>query len=206
MNPIDESHAFLDRFLDAAKTKSAELGRPVTCKKGCFHCCREPVWVEIEEARNIAAQFTGEARERLKERVQIWWDQFMAGKFNDDPPTRDQNGKELMHYLGAGIWCPLLQDGLCSVYEQRPTGCRMFNAIGKPSRCADLTKRPHQKFMETDKDGEVMATALGIQCQRASKALFQNDHLGVWLAQILLGKTERSNSAQDMLITQTDPS
>lgn len=203
-NPVEAAHAGLDRFLVAAAAKSAEQGRPVTCKAGCFHCCKEPVWVEINEARHIAERFSGEAREQLKIRAAKWWDRFFGHQHESDLPPRKQSGADLVQYLSENIWCPLLQNGLCSVYSSRPMGCRMFNAVGSPSRCADPNKRLTQKFLATDRDPAAMLQAVGELCQFAPRAFFQYDHLGIWLGHILLGKTERSESGEDMIVTSTE--
>jgi Fe-S-cluster containining protein len=201
LNPVESAHAWVDRCLASAFAKSAAQGRPVTCRAGCFHCCREPVWVEISEARHIAAQFTGDARAQLASRVAVWWRQFFAGGHDADVPPREQHGAELAQYLSENIWCPLLQDGLCSAYAARPMGCRMFNAVGSPSRCADPAKRITQKFLAINETPEIMLRAMGELCQHAGTALFQFDHLGIWLGHILLGKTERSQSGENMVLT-----
>lgn len=205
MHPVESAHDLLDRFLAAASDKSAALGRPVTCRAGCFHCCKEPLLVEIAEAQHIAAQFQGEARERLKDRVAIWWAQFFAGRHDSDAAPRDQDGSQLWRYLGENIWCPVLQDGLCGAYSARPAGCRVFLAVGSPSRCATLEKRKGQKFLQTKEDAHVMQGFMAELCQGAQQALFQYDHMGIWLGHILLGKTQRSRSAENLLVTVKDP-
>lgn len=203
--PVGLALAGVDQFLEKARAKSAAAGRPVKCAKGCFHCCKEPVMALRDEARNLLTTLSPVALAEVKERTAAWWDKYFASKMNRQPCQDDWKGPgNLLAYRAQNLWCPLLKDGLCTVYDQRPVGCRMHNAVGSPTMCADDVRRASQKFMQTDQDGAAMFAALGEMCENAPQALFEFDNLGVWLAHELLGKTERSAAARDMLVRQTD--
>lgn len=203
-----EAQKFVQRFIDAAAEKSRRMGKPVTCKAGCFHCCREPLTVELEEARLIVSTMSEAERAEVAPKVQAWWDGFFAGLHLEPSPIDMEAaapGVVLYRYRAAMLWCPLLKDGLCGKYAVRPIGCRVHNVIGNPKHCADDDKRRKQLFMQTKEDAAVMSYAMGIQCQAAPKAFFAYDYLGVWLGHLLLGKTQRSAAARDLLITQREP-
>ena len=79
----------------------------------------------------------------------------------------------------------------------------MHFALGHPAKCEKDQERPKQRFLVTSTwPIEIM----GALADNAPSALFEFDHLGVWLAILLLGETERSRSAKNLMVTQTDPS
>ena len=59
--------------------------------------------------------------------------------------------------------------------------------------------------MESDQEAAAVMCAHGELCEHAPRALFQYDHLGVWLKELLLGDRTRSSAAQDVLISSTRP-
>lgn len=207
MNPVDRAHAYIDRFMAHVAKSAAAKGRPASCKgPGCFWCCKEPVYAEREEAKHIVSQLTPAARTALVPKVQAWWDKFFSSGLCEMPHPDEIKGKGWMiRYRAQNLWCPMLKDGKCSDYERRPASCRYHIASGSPKRCEDDHLRLKQHFITTDQHGNANATALGMLCQSAPTALFEFDHLGIWLGHLLLGKTERSAGAQNILLRQTDP-
>jgi Fe-S-cluster containining protein len=205
MHPLRNAYEFTDAFFDALKAKSAALGRPVKCSKGCFHCCKEPVLVDIEEARFIVDALASEERADLTYKVSIWWNDFC--KRGLDKLAVDKPGY-LLKYRSQNIYCPLLNkaDGTCSVYNNRPYACREFLAIKHPINCEDDAKRAGQQFAQADipTKQRLEATFISKSCDYAPKVLLQIDYLGIWLGHILLGKTERSARAQDAIIEFQD--
>jgi len=78
---------------------TAEHPEHVKCRRGCFLCCVPPrslFRIEGERIRDAVAGLPEEVRERIKARVE------------DD----------------RRLLCPLLDNGLCTVYEKRPVVCR----------------------------------------------------------------------------------
>lgn len=88
---------------------------PVACRAGCSYCCHQVVSARAAEifllARAIRA-LPEEAAARLTERV-------MAAA----AATRDMRVEERHR---RNVPCPLLEDGRCSVYANRPLACRAF--------------------------------------------------------------------------------
>lgn len=198
----------IQSFIDNAAHHSAKLGKPVRCKAGCFQCCREPVMAELNEVRLIVSTLTPAQVLDLGPMVEKWWREFFAARLHELPNPQDDDfvaRDGLYSYRAANLWCPLLRDGMCSVYQERPISCRMHNAVGNPKHCGDEKKRRKQLFMMTREDAGAVADTMGIACQSAAMALFQYDYLGIWLGHLLLGKSERSGAGADVIVRQTDP-
>ena len=82
------------------------------CRRGCNHCCYGLVKVGMAEARLIADSDDidwGRVRERAK-------------------AVKDKTVQDV-HKLGSP--CPLLVDGVCSVYEVRPIRCRSYWSVSE---------------------------------------------------------------------------
>lgn len=201
---MPDSVARAQAFVDGIRAHIVEhSARPVTCKAGCFHCCREPVYADREEAVHIIEGI--DDRTELTAAVQKWWDAFFGNGLETISPHEQTDNRGLMRYRAARLWCPLLKEGLCSHYSRRPIACRLHLATGSAIRCADDKLRNTQKFAQLQENVDAMREAMRIECDNAPQALFQYDHLGVWLAHLLLGKTERTAAGRDLLVTQTDP-
>jgi hypothetical protein len=82
-------------------------GQPArACHRGCAHCCHFPVGVSFGEALRLARRVDGEPT--LRDRV------VRAATATAALPWTDL----------VGIACPLLVDGECAVYAERPLPCR----------------------------------------------------------------------------------
>jgi Fe-S-cluster containining protein len=155
-----------------------------TCGKRCSACCYEPVLAERSEVTLIGQRLLTldpEVRARVLQRVRDW-----LARFRDDP----QAGLEELDtyaYRRLRLACPLLEDGLCLVYKERPTACRGHVALGPVERCDDDAQRPGQVFMANFdfKAAALMKLAGGLAEDGRAELLF--DHLGVMLAEALLG-------------------
>jgi Fe-S-cluster containining protein len=92
---------------------------PVACKKGCSHCCNIRVSAsapEILSLAKIVRSRGGDAVEAVVKADQLTRKfSFEERPFNPNP-------------------CPLLKDHLCSVYECRPSACRLA-ASGDAAIC-----------------------------------------------------------------------
>ncbi|MGD1336120.1 YkgJ family cysteine cluster protein [Vibrio harveyi] len=83
-----------------------------SCSKGCCACCHVPV-----EVTRIEAQFIAKS-------AHIPMNDLTSNK------TREPDGTP----------CPLLKNGICSVYEYRPLACRVFASFDNPLNCLDGKK------------------------------------------------------------------
>lgn len=90
---------------EQAWTVSAQMLTPkLDCREGCAWCCHVPVQVHILDAIGAAAA-------RLSQLIDY------------QLPSRKR--EDLQRMFGA---CPLLADGRCSVYLQRPVVCRAYHS------------------------------------------------------------------------------
>lgn len=121
-----ETHAAIDRLLEHDRKKST-ASADIKCRKGCAHCCHEPVEIWPHEAA-LLAKFAREAgleldRTRLerqsRQTIETWREQ----------PAADR----ACVFLGS--------DGACGVYEVRPNACRKLLVVTDPELC-DSAKHP----------------------------------------------------------------
>lgn len=102
------SHRLFERSLAAAPAKVA-----VACKQGCAWCCYNAVSATVPEIVLIAR--AAEAKRLLDRPIVI--DRIAAAAGLSGPDR-----------IGRKIACPMLDDGGCAVYAQRPTMCRVANS------------------------------------------------------------------------------
>jgi hypothetical protein len=92
---------------------------PIACARGCPACCVSKIAVVAPEVLRIAAHLratlTPGALAALTARVHA-----------ADEETR---GLSRAERAAAGIPCPLLEDGACSVHEVRPLVCRGWTSL-----------------------------------------------------------------------------
>lgn len=98
----------------------------INCRKGCHHCCRYPVVISILEGISLyrALQRTGLWRSQLKADLE----KHTSLTFGVAPEV----------WLMSDIACPLLVEGACSVYVDRPMQCRVTASTSDPDRCRSV--------------------------------------------------------------------
>jgi len=166
-----------------------------SCGKRCAACCYEPALAERSEIALIAQRLLTldpEARARVVQRTRDW-----LARFRDDAEAAREE-LDTFAYRKLRLACPLLEDGLCLVYKERPMACRAHVAIGPVERCDDDALRPDQVFMANYdfKAAALMKLAGGLSENGRAELLF--DHIGVLLAEVLTG--ERFESAARTLM------
>ena len=77
---------------------------------------------------------------RVKQLVNSWIRAFWKSGI------QDEREPSVFKYRTFNLWCPLLKDGQCTVYDRRPTACRMHVAIDDAHKCEDDKLREHQIF------------------------------------------------------------
>jgi Fe-S-cluster containining protein len=145
------------------------------CSKGCHHCCSEELHVDEREADLIIDSIHPKLLAKVEAQTEAW--------LAKAAPLLNQEGPhQAMEWRAIDKPCPLLINGLCSVYDVRPFSCRIFFAMGNPNDCM-MPQREHQKFacFEPDKMAGMMVPFVEDQ-----KTVVM-DHLGVFLAEKLLG-------------------
>lgn len=166
--------------IDAGMIKGfADNNQQPTCCKGCFSCCREPVFATRRHVEYLLEPFTEDQRATLRINVQVWLDKFLAEGLDKLPM------KGLAHpYRARFLWCPLLaKDGTCSVYERRPLECRLHAAIGPKKFCDDDTLRRDQVFVGVPKVVEWSAQQAVATLEIGASEI--HDHFVIMLAEAL---------------------
>ena len=113
--------------LEQTKTFERDLltRTPVTCHKGCHHCCQHPVMMSILEGISLQRWL---ADHRM-------WSTALKAKF--EAHHAKVYGLELGLWLISEIPCPLLEasKGVCTAYEGRPSSCRLTFSTGDAYLC-----------------------------------------------------------------------
>lgn len=169
-------NANIDRIIKNSLSSPGAL-QPC-CKKGCSHCCYEPAYTDRRVIDHIIAGMTPEQIEEVKAKLPAWLEKTAEARKVERPKAHD--------YRELNVACPLLKDGLCSVYDRRPLDCRIWFAIGNPEDCA-MPARKHQKFTEYSDKAMAMLCGPWIQSTLVNEGEIVMDHIGVLLAERLLG-------------------
>lgn len=194
---VDSAHAFIDGALRAESRKAS-------CRVGCFHCCREPVYAAGVEVEHLLSGVPSGSLQGLKSRVGLWWERFHQAGLEKMPRTpRERDYSQLLGYRSTMLWCPLLVGGLCTAYDRRPINCRAHLAIGPAWQCENDTDRPAQVFVKF-RDATPHIVAMGHLANGARQFQFHSDHLGIWLGRLLLGHKTSSAAAEEYHITFKD--
>jgi Fe-S-cluster containining protein len=184
---LEKAYAFFDAHDHIIRRQVAKDGSTISCHKGCFACCREPVYVYEHEVHYMLGCLTPEEIEALKPKVKIAIDTLEASGLLEEIEPKVWGWRPL------NMWCPLLKDGLCSVYQNRPLACRAHIAIGPSHHCEDNELRRQQKFLNTpDLNRHVSQRIMFGSLEEDGEAC--SDHLIVLLAEILLGRNVKSSA------------
>lgn len=101
-----------------------EGGIVATCKVGCCHCCLFHILTSSAEAHTLGQyvkrELSAQQIDGLRRRTRQWhdWDSSRPGRYSSGSRHAQT---DLSHYDHS---CPLLVDGICSVYPVRPVVCR----------------------------------------------------------------------------------
>ena len=149
-----EAHEQLDEELrDRVAKAEATAGARSPCRKGCAHCCYQPVealsWempLLLAAIRDLPERKREQIRRALRravDRLDVLNTDLGAipGPPLPDVPTIEeaQLHSNSAAYMRRRIACPLLdRDGTCLVYAARPMACRTHAVVGgDPAACAD---------------------------------------------------------------------
>lgn len=160
--------------------RTATNGGPLhapQCRKGCFWCCKEPLLVTDAETDLAVASIPEAERPGVVKRLRAWL------KIARQTILQDKKPRKVVPYRELNLWCPMLNDGACLIYDNRPLGCRAHVAILSPELCESDELRPRQKFQSTP--GIDTQAVLQLNADHA-------DHFGVMLANQMLGTKHRS--------------
>jgi maleate isomerase len=158
-----------DHAVDLTVRRTAAAGKTVSCSKGCAACCRaQPVPVTPPEAyallrlvENLPEPRRADVRARFADRTRRLRDAGLADRFLaiDDDATKELRDAAL-RYFRLGLACPFLEDGACSIYEDRPFVCREYLVTSPPEHCNDpFATRVEGIYMPVAGEGAMLRTA-----------------------------------------------
>jgi len=98
---------------------SFQRGKVPVCEKGCFWCCYLRVKITPPEGMVIADFLEDHLKSEALSRIRV-----RLAK-----TAKITQGMNANQRLGAKILCPLLTDGVCTVYPVRPLACRVYHSL-----------------------------------------------------------------------------
>jgi Fe-S-cluster containining protein len=106
---------------------------PAACAKGCSHCCNSVVQATLAEVQmasgHVQSEFNSEEKQALDQRLYTY-ERAVAPNFGVD-------------LAKVRTPCPMLVDGLCTIYPARPLKCRGMNSVSA-SECEQEKLHPER--------------------------------------------------------------
>ena len=120
---------------------AAEVGKEISCRKGCGACCRQLVPISPTEGEALLALIEAMPRERRKA-VRA---RFAAAEAAiTDAGLAERGGRSdremSVAYFALGVPCPFLEDESCSIHPDRPLVCREYLVTSPAELCAGPTQ------------------------------------------------------------------
>jgi Fe-S-cluster containining protein len=117
-----KAYEFIDERIKEELTSQDEI-KP-TCKKGCSACCHLNVSIGSNEAKLLSKNLTQEQIKHLKKQRDV---------------LNELGNKDYESFPHVTDWetsrCVFLINNECSVYDDRPTACRMYYVASDPKLC-----------------------------------------------------------------------
>jgi Fe-S-cluster containining protein len=134
---------------------AANLGRRVSCSKGCGSCCRQLVPLSAPEAIYLAelvASLPKDIGKRIQQQfaevvVQLKRSELLKSldRLQQSSSISEEEMQAITKaYFLKRIPCPFLKDESCSIYASRPSRCREYVVTSPPSHCQD----PYEKQVD----------------------------------------------------------
>ena len=124
-----------------AVVEAAEMGKAISCRKGCGACCRQLVPVsrtEGERLLQVVEAMPAERRETLRARFAAAEAAIEAAGLKE---RQGRSDRELSTaYFAMGVPCPFLEDESCSIHPERPLVCREYLVTSPAELCAGPTQ------------------------------------------------------------------
>jgi len=154
----------VDSALDDSIAANREGKPKEACVPGCCHCCHLVVHATVAEvvqaADTILQTFSPEDRLELEGRLYAY-ERAVAPWFGTN--------------LGrVRTPCPLLKDGLCTIYEARPLRCRGVNSLDA-SECERQKRHPELEVSPPRVPGQMELARAAIQGAAAGLAAFTSN-------------------------------
>ena len=138
--------------------KTLQAGKTISCQKGCAACCRQMIPVSPPEAFSLVKAIKGlpeDCQTRIKhnlattkKRLQNTGLLTALQDFADSPSQHSDDDLESLNraYYALRLPCIFLENEVCSIYEQRPAGCRGHLVTSPPELCQDMVNNPVEEL------------------------------------------------------------
>ena len=162
-----------DLFAGVGEKEVAAAGEEISCKKGCAACCRQLIplaEIETHHINELVEAMPEPRRAEIKDRFEKAWRHFTEiGWINrlDASATASRLERQdvVVDYFRENIPCPFLEDESCSIYENRPLGCREYLVTSPAEHCFTLSK---EKIKGVKFTGEAFGNCQANDQQRKS--------------------------------------
>ncbi len=163
-----------DRRLAGRLDASAKRGSAASCRAGCDACCKQLITLSPLEAHAIAdyVDNSPELAERTEAALEKWrsdvaWrldlnEAVEHFRIADGYVSGPEGGRLEADYWTAGIACPFLDGGRCSIYEVRPFNCREHYVLSDPLLCQVSVDAPIPAG--TRMEYRAVANEVGMHC------------------------------------------
>jgi len=163
-------HAHLDEAIDERSAMATAEGVHIACSAGCSSCCVAPVLVSEGEAVTVVEWLklpaNAEARARFVANYPAW-KQGVGGTAEKIHAARsaDERRDAAIELKHKNVMCAFNRDGLCSIYEARPSRCRKALALDTNAHCGaegdgQVSYYEHARTELTFEEQEPMRAAL----------------------------------------------
>jgi Fe-S-cluster containining protein len=122
-----------------AVVETAEMGKVISCRKGCGACCRQLVPVsrtEGERLLQLVEAMPADRRDALRTRFAAAEAAIAEAGLAD---RKGRSDRELSAaYFALGVPCPFLEEESCSIHPERPLVCREYLVTSPAELCSGL--------------------------------------------------------------------
>jgi Fe-S-cluster containining protein len=148
MLPVFRSMA--KSFVNLAVDNAGELGKEVSCKKGCAACCRQLIPVTQIEAHRILGIVNAmpEPRKsavikRFEEVKQRMLEIGLLEKLANPEQIADEEYRDIgLKYFAEYIDCPFLEEETCIIHSERPFACLEYLVVSPAENCKRKSGEP----------------------------------------------------------------
>jgi Fe-S-cluster containining protein len=134
------SNSFVEMGINAVENE----GGKVSCQKGCTACCYQLIpLAEIEAYRiaelveNLPEPRRSEIKKRFDEACRHFYEINWFERLDKSAClSNEDREKVVLEYFYEGVGCPFLENGECSIYEERPLSCREYLVTSPAENCS----------------------------------------------------------------------
>ncbi len=134
------SNSFVEMGISAVENSGAKI----SCEKGCSACCRQPIpLAEIEAYKiaevveNLPAPRRTAIKKRFDEACRRFYEIRWFEKLDECAYlSKEEREKVILEYFYENVACPFLENGACSIYQERPLACREYLVTSPAENCS----------------------------------------------------------------------